>query len=349
VWKPAVLGALASMLHPWQGELLILILLGAELALWRGTRRLPARPALPIATILVTGLPLLYYLILGKTDLSWQLARDASKHGFSLWAILIALAPLAIPAAFGYRGRSVSFLTVATRTWPFAALAVWLLSATQLSATPLHAFNGVTIPLAVLAVQASQRLRLHRLPRARTLAWAAIALGTVPSTAYLMRVGRELSAPTAQNPNFIARDERSALRYLAKNRQAGGVLTSPYLGSAVPAVTGRRTYEGDCLWSQPGCYTRITLVNNLFGGSLAAPAARSFVRSTGARFVVADCDSTVKLESALAPMTVSVTRFGCSSVYEVDAPGAPTEPLAESAGHATLRAAGRQQRRGQSG
>jgi hypothetical protein len=164
-----------------------------------------------------------------------------------------------------------------------------------------------------------------------------------------MKVGRELSAPTAENPNFIARDERSALRYLAKNREPGGVLTSPYLGSAVPAVTGRKTYEGDCLWSQPGCYTRINLINNLFGGSLHAQAARSFVRSTGARFVVADCDTTADLEAALAPMTVSVTRFGCSSVYELDSPGAATEPLAESAGHATLRAAGRQQRRGQSG
>ena len=30
-WAPGVLGALASSIHPWQGELMILIIVGAEL------------------------------------------------------------------------------------------------------------------------------------------------------------------------------------------------------------------------------------------------------------------------------------------------------------------------------
>ncbi len=40
-----------------------------------------------------------------------------------------------------------------TRVWPAAALAIYILSASGLSATPLHAFDGITIPLAVLAVR----------------------------------------------------------------------------------------------------------------------------------------------------------------------------------------------------
>jgi len=43
-WTPGLLGALASSLHPWQGELLILIVVGAELMLGRrgGRVRVPA-------------------------------------------------------------------------------------------------------------------------------------------------------------------------------------------------------------------------------------------------------------------------------------------------------------------
>ena len=43
---------------------------------------------------------------------------------------------------------------------------MFLVSATGLSATPLHAFQGITLPLAVLAVQGVQRVGWRRLPRA---------------------------------------------------------------------------------------------------------------------------------------------------------------------------------------
>ena len=41
--------ALASTLHPWQGELLILIVVGAELIRWREHRRPGGGSALPAA------------------------------------------------------------------------------------------------------------------------------------------------------------------------------------------------------------------------------------------------------------------------------------------------------------
>jgi hypothetical protein len=316
LWVPGALGALASLLHPWQGELLVLIILGSELVMWRNTRRLP-RPALPIITLGATGLALLYYMALGKTDPSWELARDASKHAFSLWTILLALVPLIIPAGFAYRGRSGSFLTAATRTWPLAAVAVWVLSASQVSATPLHAFDGITIPLAVLAVKGTQRLRLYRLPRARLVAALAVAVATIPATAFLMNYVKGLAAPVAGNANFITTDEHHALQYLARLPQPGGVLTRFYLGAAVPAETGRRTYVGDCLWSEPGCGARASSAQALFDGTLSAAQAQAFVAGSRARFVLADCSAPKDLSRELSPLLRSVTRFGCATVYEL--------------------------------
>src|SRR5207302_1448797 len=163
VWVPAAMGALASLLHPWQGELLILIVAFSELALWRSERHARRRVALPAITVAATAIPLLYYAILGRADLSWRLARIASKHSFSLTSILLGIAPLVLLALLAWRPGRRSFIAIATRSWPLAALAIYLLSASDLSATPLHAFNGITFPLAVLAVEGVQRARIGRL------------------------------------------------------------------------------------------------------------------------------------------------------------------------------------------
>jgi hypothetical protein len=318
-WAPALLGALAGSLHPWQGELLILVVLGAELVGWRTSRRFPRRWSVPLLTVVATGVPLLYYAILGRADLSWGLAREASKHSFSMWTIVLALAPLALPAALAYRKRATSFLAVATRVWPIAAVAVYTVSATGVSATPLHAFEGVTIPLAVLAVQGVQGLRLPRSlsARRRLLGVVAVALATVPATAYELIAATTLVAPSAGNANFITGDERHALRYLAHNRQSGGVIARFYLGAIVPAETGRRTYVGHCLWSEPDCSPHAELAQQLIEGSLSPSVARSVVQQSGARFVLSDCGTQADLSSALGPALRSVHRFGCASVYEV--------------------------------
>ncbi len=56
-----------------------------------------------------------------------------------------------------------------TRTWPLAAFAIFVLSGTSLGATPLHSFQGITIPLAVLAVEGFQIIgwQPHPAPGAR--------------------------------------------------------------------------------------------------------------------------------------------------------------------------------------
>jgi hypothetical protein len=357
---PALLGAFASLLHPWHGELLILILVGAELALWR--RRGRPRLALPTVTLLGTGLPLVYYLVLGHLDLSWQLARQASKHSFSIWPILLYIAPLLLPALIAYRRPIRGFLDAATRSWPVASFVVFVLSATAAGATPLHAFEGITIPLAVLAVRGVQSARwpatvrlpglarlptlsrrpslsrLPRLSRRPAFAAAAIALAVVPGAIYQLNLARQLALPTHDNANFIERDERSALDYLADKKEAGGVLTRSYLGALVPSRTGRHTLVGDCLWSEPQCLKRGDVARRLFGGTLGPRNAKRFVRRSGARFLLADCQTQANLPQVLGSLVVGIKRFGCASVIEVDAPGPPTGPLADLRADAFVRA-----------
>ncbi len=340
-WWPGLLGALASMLHPWHGELLILIVLGGEVMLWRGRPRTLQQVKLPALTVALTGLPLLYYVLLGRADISWRLAQDAGMHSFSLVSILLAIAPLLLPAIIAYRQRPSGFLAVATRAWPLAALAVFVVSSAGFSAAPLHAFQGITLPLAVLAVQGVQAVGWRRLPYARWMIALMLAAFTIPSTAYQLNNARRLAAPTPDNANFIERDERSALDYLADDRDPGGVLTRSYLGATVPEKTGRRTLVGDCLWSQPHCFQRVDVAQALFDGTLRGPAARRFVRQTGAAFVLADCSTSADLTKTLRPLTVAIHHFGCATVYELVQPGRAEGPLAESREDAAVRATGR--------
>jgi hypothetical protein len=340
---PGLLGALAGLLHPWNGEVLVIVLLGAELMLRVSPQERRRSIALPLLTLAASGVPLLYYFLLGHADVSWQLARDASRS-FPLVAILLAIAPLVIPAAAAYRTRPAGFLDAAARAWPLAALVIFLVSTYAINSTPLHAFQGVTLPLAVLAVQGVKQVSWKRVRYRSALAVAAVVAFTVPATAEELRTAYRLASPTTDNANFIKPGERAALDYLEDSRQPGGVLTRSYLGALVPGKTGRRTFVGDCLWSQPNCYQRVNIAQALFDGSLAPRAARAFVRRVAARFVLADCATAANMERILAPMLIGVQRFGCAAVYEVDVPGRPSGPLAQSRGHAAVRASRRQQR-----
>jgi hypothetical protein len=343
-WLPGVLGASATLLHPWQGELLIMIVLGGELMLGR-LRTFDRRRLANIAlTVGLTGLALLYYAILGRADTSWRLARDASRHDYPLWSLIVAVVPLLIPALFAYRGRPASFLSAATRAWPAAVLLLYFLSASALGATPLHAFQGITIPLAVLSIEGVRRTRvLRRTPHPRLAVALVVAVVTIPTTVWELGYAVDIAAPDPENPTFIHRDEQRALDYLAGLRQPGGVLTRSYLGAIVPAKTGRRVFVGDCLWSQPHCYERVHNARILFADQMPAAAARTFVRQSGAALLLADCESPVNLPRLLGPgMIAGSRRFGCARVYELDNPGPATGPLAQSRAHAAVRATRRQ-------
>jgi hypothetical protein len=316
-WWPGVLGATASLLHPWQGEALIALVIAGELVLWRTRPITRPRLWLAVVTIGLTAAPLLYYVILTRADLSWHLAREASKHSFPLGSIVLAIVPLVIPALLAYRRRPRTFLAAATRCWPIVAFGVYVLSGTGVAATPLHSFQGITFPLAVLAIEGLQSVGFDRRRRAWLIGAIAVAAFAIPATGYELYFASTLARPTAGNGNFITGDERDALRYLADNPRPGGVITRGYLGSTVPGLTGRNTLLGDCLWSEPDCTGRGVVSQRLFDGKLSQAEVRKLLAGTDARFVLADCKTAGDVRRELGPVVRSVRRFGCASVYEL--------------------------------
>ena len=319
-WAPGLLGAVASSVHPWNGALLIAAVLGAELAMSRGRRPSRAQLRLPIATIAMSAVPLLYYVALGKLDPSWRLAQAASKHSFPLWSITLELAPLLLPALLAYRRYPRTFLGAATMVWPVAAFAEFVISTTRFAATPVHAFQGITIPLAVLAIAGLREIGFSRLRYSLVLGTLLVAALTVPATISELKLAHRMVAFRPGDNNFITESEKHALQYLDHDRDPGGVVTRVYLGQLVPGATGRRTFVGDCLWSQPRCPDREGAVHGLFDGDETSSAALQFVNyvvSRKARFLLQDCESNNDLDKLVAPAIVSVHRFGCASVYEV--------------------------------
>jgi hypothetical protein len=337
----ALLGMLASWLHPWQGETLILIVVGAELALLARRRsaatggpdapRLPAairRPAdlaAPALTVALTALPLLYFALLVQFDPVWQREREAALSTYPVGHVVSGFILLVLPALLAYRTPVNSFLELTARVWPAATVAIFALSEWQGSGST-HALLGVTIPLGVLAVQGVRTLPWSAV-RARlsdggrrslpALAAVAIAVVVVPGTLYMLKYAQSLVKPRRGNSNFIAAGESRALAYLARDARPGGVLTRFYLGMVVPAQTGRQVYTGNCYWSEPACRYRSVSAEKLLAGEMSATGARAFVRSTGARYVLGDCRSK-NLTATLAPMLAFVRHFGCAAVYVIE-------------------------------
>ena len=326
IWPAAACGVLASWLHPWQGETLILIIGMTECLLWLRSGRRPAKRTLALAlmTVIATLLPLLYYVALAHLDPQWGLARVGSKHLYSVVPLLEALAPLLLASAPAYRRWPEHFLPVAVRLWLPAAAVVFVVSESGLSATPLHAFAGITIPLSILSVEGVMSVIGRWLSARAAVAWLLVAAVTVPTSIAELKGAPPYISPSLKNANFIAREDRDALRYLAGAREPGGVFTRAYLGLITPPLTGRHTYLGTCQWSEPGCPARTQIVHNVFQTpGVTAAAIRAAVLATHARFVLnSTCTMSGKdLDGALAPISSAVIHFGCATVYRISAPG----------------------------
>lgn len=292
---------LVSWLQPWQGATIGLIIVGV--ALWR-------RERFSLAVAAALSAPALYYFLLSKLDPAWELASEANRRGampewsWPWWAIVLTVAPLAIPAALAYRIPARSWQEQAVRIWPFAALLVFL---QPFGTFPYHSFQGLAIPLGILAVQGVPRMRA---------AWvaAALALLTVPGIAHKLSVSVN-SIRSAGDPHWIFPGELAALQWLEDDPRPGGVLGATYAGHMIPYTTGRETYVGALSWS-PHWRERSRLANDLVEGRLTGEEAREFVKSTGARFVFVDCrPGLANLAPDLAPITAEARRFGCAQVY----------------------------------
>jgi hypothetical protein len=305
-------GLLAAWLQPWQGATLILVLAGAEaLSLRRG--RSPAGAvrdlALPVAA---TAAPLVYYFVLSRTDASWELAGAVNDFPrWPWWVTVLGLLPLALPAAFAYRLPAPDFASLALRVWPLAGLVVFYQPA---GTFPFHAFQGLSLPLAVLALLALRDwLGERRIP-----VWGAVTavlLLCVVGTAYRANELRE-AVNLGRQPFFLTASERDALRHLEETPEPGGVLTPVYSGIVVPAYTGRETWIGAGSWT-PDFDERRDRTEALFAGELDASEAGELIRDSGAAFLYSDCHGRADIEPLVRRFTDPPRRFGCAAVYPV--------------------------------
>jgi hypothetical protein len=302
------------------------ILLAILGAVWlrRPSRR---RLAVLVAPIAATVLPLIYGVALARFD-PWWSSFQAQLAGVGTgpwWALLASFAPLIVVAAAGCRrphddGEWMLLL------WPVACAGVYLL----VPQFPPHALAGVTLPLGVLAVRGWSRLRaaLRVAPRlAQGLAVAAIAAWCVPAAVlHAQGVGQSVEntlAGALDRQQFsLTRDQVAAIAYLNRVPRRGGVLAPWFLSMSIPGLTGRAVYAGHPAW-QP--HINVPSDGVFFAWTLRDPTGRvrrTILRSSHAVFVIADCQSPPGLARALAPLTRTVRRFGCVTVFETHRTGA---------------------------
>jgi hypothetical protein len=312
LWPAAAGGLLCAWLQPWQGVTFALVLVAAEAVAVRRGR--PARAAVRdlLPPLAATAAPLVYYALLGRFDAAWELAGEVNDlPRWPWWVLLLGPLPLTLPAAFAYRLPAPDFAAVALRAWPLAGLIVYF---QPFGTFPFHALQGLSIPLAVLAVVA---LRDWLGERAVGLGAAAVAVLLLCAVGTAYRVSELADAiHLARQPFFLTPGERDALRYLDRAGEPGGVLAPVYSGIVVPAYTGRESWVGAGSWT-PNQPQRAAQAEDLFAGRLDAARAAALVRRSGARFLYSDCHGRADIAAQVAAVTEPPRRFGCATVWRV--------------------------------
>jgi hypothetical protein len=308
----ATAGALViCWLQPWQGATLALIVVAAELLRRRRTGERPSSALFVVPT--AVAIPAVYYFVLSRTDDAWRLAGESNAAGsqaswsWPWWAIALTVLPLAVPAALAYRLPADGWQEVAVRAWPFAALAVYL---APVGTFPYHAFQGLAIPLSILAVQGvASRWRLRP-----ALVVACLALMTLPGIAHKFSVAVN-SVQAAGDPYFVFEGEQRALDALERDPRPGGVLAPAYGGHMLPYRTGREVHVGALSWT-PDWDARVRETRALFEGDMRPAEAQELARRSGAKFAFADCRPGLNdLAPLLGSLVERVDRYGCATVY----------------------------------
>jgi hypothetical protein len=317
----SVLALLITWLQPWQGAELLMIVASVEL--WRWWRA-GERPFAPFLGVAAAGIaPAAYYAVLERTDPFWRLYGEMNRANadpiwnWSWWAVLICLAPLGIPALASVRNGMGDWQTSALRFWPLAVLIVYL----QPSGTfPFHSIQGLSVPLAVMAVQGFTVYRPTWLPKGRGL-WVAPALVllVVPGTWHRLGLAHE-NIQLRRFPYYFIGGEKQALSWLAANPRPGGVLADRYAGLLVPPFADRESYVGPRVLT-PEFKVKAIQMDLLLLRFMKPKQAQEFVAASGASFIFEACGAwkggSPPLMSLLAPLVEAETRFGCARVYSL--------------------------------
>jgi len=260
------------------------------------------------------AVPAAYYVILSHADAAWRLAGESNAAGsqptwsWPWWAVVLTLLPLVAPAALAYRLPAPGWQELAVRVWPFAALAIYL---APVGTFPYHAFQGLAIPLSILAVQGVA----SRWPSPRpALVVACLAAMTLPGIGHKLSVAIN-SIRAAGDPYFVFGGEARAMDALEHDPRPGGVIAPAYAGHMLPYRTGREVYVGALSWT-PDWAQRVRETQALFEGPMGAAQARALVRRSGAGFAFVDCRPHLRdLTALLGPLVERVERYGCATVY----------------------------------
>ena len=316
LWAP-LLGLFCAWLQPWQGATLLGVVVSSEAIMWlRGDK---SGVALPVTTAGATALPLAYYALLSHIDPAWSLAGRLNFLVIPASTFLVVLIPLGVPSLLAYRSPPKSFQEVSVRAWPFVALAqILFTSVTHIGTFAVHAVEGLSVPFAILAVIGICSLHVRFPAGVRIgLAAALVAVLVVPSGIQMLNSARQVGNPVIPGEDmFVNAGEWSALNYLKNDPVPGAVLSPPYLGQAVPAITGRLTWVGIYSWT-PSFAKRAALADQLLSGDLDVPEATQLVRSSNATFILSDCRHHADLAVLLPTIVEPGKRFGCATVYRV--------------------------------
>jgi hypothetical protein len=307
----SVAGLLAAWLHPWQGETLLIVLVLATLLERRRAAVVRITPAL-----LAIAIPLLYYYALSKTAASWKLASLGTEdlELFSPLVLVVGLLPLLVPAAPGYlttnwRDPGERLLML----WPVAILVLYFLPGPW----RLHAFDGLTIPLAILAVRGwpvwGRRLPRTVARRPSVIAAVAIVVFVVPDLVLAERSVRDVALPTAA-PAFVRSDDMRALRFISLLPRTEGVVAPGAIASAVPGFTGHATWIGHPSWT-PQYAGRLEFASALFYRPLAATQVGAIVRAAGGSLLLSPCGARNALPALAPSLGYRERQFGCAAVF----------------------------------
>jgi hypothetical protein len=312
----AASGLLVAWLHPWQG--ITLLAIAGGLFLVKPPRR---RYRVLIAPAVAALLPLVYGVVLSRTDAAWRAFQTQTMDTGTapLWALLASFGLLGVFAALGVRRprEDRDWMLV---LWVVACAGVYFL----IPEFPPHALGGLPLPLAVLAVRGWQRVRARmRVPGrvATPIAVLAVLAFTVPSAVDHAKDSSDVLANTISGALSrqlvrLTPNQAAALAYIDRSPRRGAVLAPWLVSLSVPGFTGRQAYAGHQKW-QP--HTNLSVDATFFSPQLKDPGGRlrqSILRQTKASFVFADCDAPMSLAQDIAPIARPVKRFGCVTVYE---------------------------------
>ena len=324
------LGALlCAWLQPWQGAILIAVVFSGELlAKVQATNDQQEASAgrwrMLAPTLIAGALPMAYYAILGIADPSWHehgIQDNLYESTIPWWSVPLVLSPLLLPALVTLWRRQPSYQLRAAQLWVAFAVALFaFIQITGVGTFASHSMQGISVPLAALAVLGVQDLA-QRFGRRPVLAIAVIGLAVMVVPGVVTSTERQVAKIRAVNSGyFVKQGEDRALAALAADPRPGGVLAKVRLGSQVPWRTGRSSWLGHESWT-PQFIHRSFVAGMIFSSSEPQADGRSMAaaRATGASFMLADCERTPA--AAVETSGAALSRFGCASITELDRAG----------------------------